>query len=161
MSNSSRVAALALLLAGLPAAAATMEDTVAVVNGSPVLLSEYQKEVTTALDYWGKTNPMALADPANVRKIRESTLEELITRDLLVQQAEQCVERDGGIGEAEDVEFEAEQLRDRLLAAKAFEQQIVRPQRRGQREEPSGLCGSERHRINSRVRVARSGGPGR
>jgi parvulin-like peptidyl-prolyl isomerase len=64
-----------------------MEDTVAVVNGSPILLSEYQKEAATALDYWSKTNPGALADPANVRKIRESTLEELITRDLLVQQA--------------------------------------------------------------------------
>jgi parvulin-like peptidyl-prolyl isomerase len=64
-----------------------MEDTVAVVNGQPILLSEYQKEASTSLEYWSKTNPAALADPANVRKIRESTLEELITRELLVQQA--------------------------------------------------------------------------
>lgn len=91
MSNSSK-AALLVLLAAAPAAAAApatamMEDTVAVVNGRPILLSEYQKEAATALDYWSKTNPAALTDPANVKKIRESTLEELITRDLLVQEA--------------------------------------------------------------------------
>ncbi len=93
MSNSSK-AVLALLLAS-PAVAApaakpaamVMEDTVALVNGAPIMLSEYQKEAATAMDYWGKTNPAALADPATVRKIRESTLEELITRELLVQQA--------------------------------------------------------------------------
>lgn len=88
MNDSSKAALLALCLAAcVPAGAATMmEDTVAVVNGSPILLSEYQKEAATALDYWSKTNPAAMADPANMRKIRESTLEELITRDLLVQE---------------------------------------------------------------------------
>ncbi len=92
MNSLNKAAALALLLSGLPASAAapskatptTMEDTVAMVDGSLIQLSEYQKEAATALDYWGKTNPAALADPANVRKIRESTLEELITRELLV-----------------------------------------------------------------------------
>jgi len=88
MSNSSKAAWLVLLFAVCASAraATTMEDTVAVVNGSPILLSEYQKEAATALDYWSRTNPAAMADPANVRKIRESTLEELITRDLLVQE---------------------------------------------------------------------------
>ena len=84
MSNSSK-AALILLLAA-PAGAATMEGTVAVVNGTPILLSEYQKEAATALDFWAKTNPSAAADPAVAHKIRESTLEELITRELLVQE---------------------------------------------------------------------------
>jgi parvulin-like peptidyl-prolyl isomerase len=101
MRNSSKAAALTLLFAAAvsraadapspaaaPAPAPTMmEDTVAVVNGQPILLSEFQKEAATSLEYWSKTNPAALADPANVRKIRESTLEELITRELLVQQA--------------------------------------------------------------------------
>ena len=86
MSNLNKAAILVLLCAA-PAPATTMEDTVAVVNGNPILLSEYQKEAATALDYWSKTNPAALTDPANIRKIRESTLEELITRDLLIQQA--------------------------------------------------------------------------
>lgn len=95
MNSSNKGAALALLLCAAPAfaaapsssgATATMEDTVAVVDGTPILLSEYQKEAATALDYWSKTNPAALADPANVRKIKESTLEELITRELLVME---------------------------------------------------------------------------
>lgn len=93
MSNSSSAFVLAALLAvpaaaAAPAQATMMEDTVAVVNGSPILLSEYQKEAATSIDYWSKTNPAALSDPANVRKIRESTLEELITRELLVQEAD-------------------------------------------------------------------------
>lgn len=87
MSNSSK-ALFAVLLAVPAARAATVEDTVANVNGEPILLSEYQKELATALDYWTKTQPSALADAANVRKIKESTLEELITRELLIQQAD-------------------------------------------------------------------------
>lgn len=89
MINSSRTilaVLLSLAACGPARAATTMEDTVAVVNGSPILLSEYQKEAATALDYWSRTNPAAMADPVNVRKIREGTLEELITRDLLVQE---------------------------------------------------------------------------
>ncbi|HEX4048818.1 MAG TPA: peptidylprolyl isomerase [Elusimicrobiota bacterium] len=99
MSNSSKAALILVFAAGsaraaaAPSAAAApvpemMEDTVATVNGQPILLSEFRKEAATSMDYWGKTNPGALADPANVRKIRESTLEELITRELLVQEAQ-------------------------------------------------------------------------
>lgn len=75
-----------LLLAAVPAGAKLLEDTVAVVNGTPILLSEFQKEAATAMDYWSKTNPAAMADPANLRKLRESTLEQLIDRELLIQE---------------------------------------------------------------------------
>ena len=78
--------AAAALLSAAPSAAKLLEDTVAVVNGTPVLLSEYQKEVATAMDYWGKANPAAMADPSNLRKLRESTLEQLVDRELLVQE---------------------------------------------------------------------------
>ena len=67
------------------ASAKLLEDTVAVVNGTPILLSEYQKEANTAMEYWGKTNPAAMTDPANLRKLKESTLEQLIDRELLPQ----------------------------------------------------------------------------
>jgi len=89
MSNSSKAVVWILAAAcGSAGAAVTMEDTVAVVNGAPILLSEYQKELSTSLDFWSKSNPAAMADPANVRKIQESTLEELITRELLVQEGQ-------------------------------------------------------------------------
>ena len=85
MNTSVKALAAALLLA-VPASAKLMEDTVAVVNGTPILLSEFQKEAATAVDYWSKTNPSAMADPANLRKLRESTLEQLIDRELLIQE---------------------------------------------------------------------------
>ncbi|HLD78224.1 MAG TPA: peptidylprolyl isomerase, partial [archaeon] len=78
---------LLILAAFVPIAGAKLlEDTVAVVNGKPILLSEYQKEAATAMDYWSKTNPAAMADPANLRKLKESTLEQLIDRELLIQE---------------------------------------------------------------------------
>ncbi|MDD5303264.1 MAG: SurA N-terminal domain-containing protein, partial [Elusimicrobia bacterium] len=76
-----------MMNAFVPAASAKLlEDTVAVVNGTPILLSEYQKEAATAMEYWSKTNPAAMSDPANLRKLRESTLEQLIDRELLIQE---------------------------------------------------------------------------
>lgn len=81
----------ALVLIALAAAAAgakVMEDTVATVNGVPIMLSEYQKEVATAIEFWARSEPESVRDPANLRKIRESTLEELINRELLFQEGQ-------------------------------------------------------------------------
>ncbi len=75
-----------MMNAFVPVSAKLLEDTVAVVNGKPILLSEYRKEAATAQDYWSKTNPAAMADPANLRKLKESTLEQLIDRELLIQE---------------------------------------------------------------------------
>ena len=86
-SSNSALVALTLALAGTsPAFAGKMEDTVAVVNQQPILLSEFQKELSTALDYWNHTEPDAIKDPANVKKLKETTLEELINRELLYQE---------------------------------------------------------------------------
>jgi parvulin-like peptidyl-prolyl isomerase len=145
MNNSSKALILAALLAAPAAAApapeaapaaapgAMMEDTVAVVNGSPILLSEFQREAATSLEYWSKTNPMAVADPANVRKIRESTLEELITRELLVQEAARDKikvrerEIDNGVEEIK-ARFKKDDATGRALddaaAEKAFNEQL-------------------------------------
>ena len=66
--------------------AAMMEGTVAMVNSTPIMLSEYQKQLAIAIDYWRRAEPEAMQDPANVKKLRESTLEELINRELLHQE---------------------------------------------------------------------------
>lgn len=89
MRNSSKVLAVLMLsLAGaaFAAAAKPVEDTVATVNGAPILLSDYQKETATAIDFWSKSQPGSMDDPGNVRKLRESTLEQLIDRELLFQE---------------------------------------------------------------------------
>ncbi len=86
--NSSGKALVAAALLAVPsfAVAKLLEDTVAVVNGKPILLTEYKKEAATALDYWTKTNPAAMADPENLKKLKESTLEQLIDRELMYQE---------------------------------------------------------------------------
>ncbi len=85
LSKSGAILALGALFAA-PARAKMMEDTVAVVNGTPIMQSEYKKEVETTMEYWAKQEPEALRDPANMRKLHESTLEELINRELLFQE---------------------------------------------------------------------------
>jgi parvulin-like peptidyl-prolyl isomerase len=89
MRNSSKALAV-LILSLAPAASAAsakaVEGTVATVNGTPILLSEYQKEAATAIDFWSKSQPGSMDDPSNVRKLRESTLEQLIDRELLFQE---------------------------------------------------------------------------
>lgn len=84
MSSLNKALALVLALASC-AGAKVMEDTVAVVNGTPILLSEYQKELATSVEYWQRAEPDALRDPANVKKLKETTLEELINREVLYQ----------------------------------------------------------------------------
>ncbi len=88
MKNSNKLLLAVALLASpaVAAAAKAVEGTVAVVNGTPILLSEYQKEAATAIDFWSKSQPGSMDDPANVRKLRESTLEQLIDRELLYQE---------------------------------------------------------------------------
>ncbi len=110
MSNSNSALALALALLPAAAGAAMVEDTVADVNGHPILLSEFQKEMSTTLEYWSKTQPAALSDPTMMQKLRESTLEELITRELLVEQAD----ADGVKVREREVDAAADEIRARF-----------------------------------------------
>lgn len=86
MNSSSRFLLAAMLAWPGAAQAKVMEDTVAVVNGTPILLSEFQKEIEEVMDYWRRAMPVAAADPSHVRKLRESTLEQLIDREVLYQE---------------------------------------------------------------------------
>ncbi|MBI5883559.1 MAG: peptidylprolyl isomerase [Elusimicrobia bacterium] len=79
-------AALAAALLSVDAGAKVLEDAVATVNGSPVLLSEYQREVNRTLELWDRNQPGALVGPEKLRILRERTLEELIDQELLFQQ---------------------------------------------------------------------------
>jgi parvulin-like peptidyl-prolyl isomerase len=108
MNSSSKV--LCVVLMGLAAAASgkVLEDTVAVVNGTPILLSDYQKEIDEVMDYWRKAMPAAAADPAHVRKLRETTLEQLVDREVLYQEGTKLKVKvrerdiDNGVAEVKD-----------------------------------------------------------
>ena len=86
MNSSSSILCAALAGLAVTASAARLEDTVATVNATPILLSDYQKEVDEVLEYWRKAMPAAAADPAHVRKLRETTLEQLVDREVLYQE---------------------------------------------------------------------------
>lgn len=76
-----------LMLSGASLATAKlMEDTVAVVNGTPIMLTDYNKELGAAVDYWSKVNPGALNNPASMKELREKTLEQLIDHEVLFQE---------------------------------------------------------------------------
>lgn len=79
------VLAAGLLLASR-VSAKVLEDTVAVVNGTPIMLSEYAKELNSAVDYWSRLNPGALANPASMKELREKTLEQLVDHEVLYQE---------------------------------------------------------------------------
>ncbi|MBI5630989.1 MAG: peptidylprolyl isomerase [Elusimicrobia bacterium] len=123
MKNSSSRALLAFLAlcpAGL--SAKVMEDTVAVVNGSPILLSEYQKALASAMQYWNSEAPDAMRDPANLKKLRETTLEQLIDQEVMSQEADKkgikVRERDVENGEAE--------IKQRFPSEEEFKKQLER-----------------------------------
>jgi parvulin-like peptidyl-prolyl isomerase len=110
----------ALLLAvnlALPAAAAAaepspafVESVVATADGVAIMSSEYQKELDSSLAYLRRTNPSALKKPDLMRKIRESTLEELITRRLLIREGE----REGLTVGERDLDDAVQEIKDRF-----------------------------------------------
>src|SRR5689334_5214673 len=80
-------AAILSLFAGA-ARAAVLEDTVASVNGKPVLLSEYNKELDAVLDHWKRGAPNLLADKAAVAELKRKVLDQMVDNQLLQQEAE-------------------------------------------------------------------------
>ncbi len=107
-------AVLLFFLATSPARAADsavlVEDVVASVNGRAIMLSEYRKEEAASIAYLRRTNPAALSDPAAMLKLRERTLEELITRELLVQKGK----RTGLTVSEHDIDDAVQEIKDRF-----------------------------------------------
>ncbi|MFH1726367.1 MAG: peptidylprolyl isomerase [Elusimicrobiota bacterium] len=87
--NKSLLAA-ALFAAGTPilASAKVFEDVVAKVNGKPLLLSEYRKNLRSVLDNYQRNMPDLLRDEATVVEIRQKVLEQMIDDEVLAQEAE-------------------------------------------------------------------------
>lgn len=107
-------------LTAFPASAEWSGETAATVNGAPILLREYQKELATSTDYWNKTNPGSLNDPANLRKVQESTLEQLINREVLYQEG---VRQGLSVSEGE-LDQGISQVRSRFSSQAEFEAQL-------------------------------------
>ena len=79
-------AATAMMLGVRFADAKVMEDAVAMVNGKPIMLTEFQKEFGAASEAFTRRMPGVLSNPARVKELREKTLEQLIDHELLSQE---------------------------------------------------------------------------
>lgn len=77
-----------LFIAG-EARGAILEDVVAKVNGRPLMLSEYRKNLRTVLDNYRAGAPQILRDTEAVKEIRDKVLEQMIDDEVLAQRAEE------------------------------------------------------------------------
>jgi parvulin-like peptidyl-prolyl isomerase len=88
-----------------------MEDTVATVNGQPILLSEYDNALNAALDQWKRSAPAFLDQKGAMTQLRERTLDQMIDDKLLEEEAEKRKikihdrEIDNGITEVKERNF--------------------------------------------------------
>lgn len=80
--------ALAALLAAGAARAAVLEDVLARVNGKPLLLSEYKKNLRSVLDNYTKAMPEITRDEAAMKDLRMKVLEQMVDDEVLAQEAE-------------------------------------------------------------------------
>ena len=88
LSRAVPVLAAAVLFGAASVRAKPIEETVAFVNGKPLLLSEYKKNLESVLEQYRKNMPDALKDDAAVKQIREKVLDQMVDDELLAQRAE-------------------------------------------------------------------------
>ena len=69
--------------------AKVVDSTVATVNGTPIMNSEYQKIIDTTMEVYKKQNPALLENQDNVTAIKEEVLNQMIIEQLLLQAAKE------------------------------------------------------------------------
>lgn len=89
MRSSSKALAAALLAASAASAGAKlMEDVVASVNGKPLLLSEYKKNVSAVVENFRQSMPDLTKDDKAMAEIRDKVLQQMVDDEVLAQEAE-------------------------------------------------------------------------
>lgn len=105
------ISCVALACLATLARASVMEDTVATVNGQPILLSEYDNALNAALDQWRRSAPAFLDQKGAMAQLRERTLDQMIDDKLLEEDADKRKikihdrEIDNGITEVKERNF--------------------------------------------------------
>ncbi|HAH08084.1 MAG TPA: hypothetical protein DCM05_16430 [Elusimicrobia bacterium] len=109
------LAAAAAFLA-LSAGAKVLEDVVARVNGKPLLLSEYNKNVRSVLDNYQRSMPQLLREEEVQKEIRKKVLDQMIDDELLAQDGEKSAikiterELTRGIEEIQERSFRVDEM---------------------------------------------------
>jgi parvulin-like peptidyl-prolyl isomerase len=82
------IVAAAAALAASSAGAKVLEDVVARVNGKPLLLSEYKKNVRSVMENYQRSMPHILQDEEVQKEIRKKVLDQMVDDELLAQEGE-------------------------------------------------------------------------
>jgi len=85
--NKILISALCLSILGINVNAKIFDSTIATVNGKPIVKSDYQKLTASVLKEYQRQTPKVLEDPKNREFIEYQVLMEMITEELLYQQA--------------------------------------------------------------------------
>ncbi|MFH2202960.1 MAG: peptidylprolyl isomerase [Elusimicrobiota bacterium] len=121
---SNLILAAVLLLAAGPARAKVLEDVVARVNGVPLMLTEYRKNLRGMIDNVRINLPEILKDEDKIKEIREKILEQMIDDELMAQEAEKTKlsvhtrELEKGVQEVMDKGFTMDPATGRRLTEK-------------------------------------------
>ena len=89
---------------------------VARVNGKPLLLSEYRKNLRSVLDNYQRTMPGLLRDEEALKEIRAKILDQMVDDELLAQEGEKLGmkvhdrEVDKGVEEVQERNFRVDEL---------------------------------------------------
>jgi len=108
-------------LLSVSAEAKILEDVVARVNGKPLMLTEYRKNLRGMLENVRMNLPEVLKDEEKVTEIREKILEQMIDDELMAQEAEKTRmsihtrELDKGVQEVMDKGFSVDPKTGRRL----------------------------------------------
>jgi len=125
------LAAVFVAAAAVSAQAKVLEDVVARVNGTPLMLTEYRKNLRGMLDNVRLNLPDILKDDAKVKEIREKILEQMIDDELMAQEAEKMKitvhtrELEKGIQEVQDKGFSLDPKTGRRLPDKEKKEALL------------------------------------
>ncbi len=147
------IAAVAMLCAGA-VEAKILEDVVARVNGQPLMLTEYRKNLRSMLDNVRKNLPEILKDEEKVKEIRTKILEQMIDDEVMAQEAEKLKlavrnrELEKGITEVMEKGFSVDPRTGRRLTGKEQKEELKKALKK------EGLSEAQfRERIRRQMRI--------
>ncbi|MBT3393298.1 MAG: hypothetical protein HN833_00320 [Elusimicrobiaceae bacterium] len=120
------ISIICLLMVGIFADAKIFNSTIATVNGKPILSSDYEKLMTSVLKEYNSQSAEVVKDPKNRQFVEYQVLMEMVTEELLYQQAqaEKVIVKDSELTKAVDQikqTFAFDQKTGKPLSAKKTE----------------------------------------
>ncbi|MBT3955456.1 MAG: hypothetical protein HOF38_04805 [Elusimicrobiaceae bacterium] len=120
------ISIICLLMVGVFADAKIFNSTIATVNGKPILSSDYEKLMTSVLKEYNSQSAEVVKDPKNRQFVEYQVLMEMVTEELLYQQAqaEKVIVKDSELTKAVDQikqTFAFDQKTGKPLSAKKTE----------------------------------------